>query len=47
MISYMNGDKEGTGIALAEAANGSFSYLTNAQTTIIRSNDDENENITP
>ena len=39
MKSYMNGDREGTGAALAKAATGPFSHLTNAQTTAIGSND--------
>ncbi len=41
----MNGDKEGTGVALAEAANGPFSYLTNAQITTIGYDDNNVSNV--
>ncbi len=45
MIGHMNGDKEKTGTALFEAANGPFSYLVNAKTTKLGSVDDNISNV--
>lgn len=45
MKPFMSGDKEGLGAALAEAAVGSFSYLTNSKTTKIGAVDDDVSNV--